>query len=112
MKIWESGFYDKDSKKMETDAVLAALFSKICQLEKRIDKLEEENTILRNIGMYDLDKKEDIYQNIADIKGYDWTTRDKFTVDSKECTISYLLYWISQYIWDNKTSEENGRYYW
>jgi hypothetical protein len=43
MEFWESGFYDKDGKKMETDAVLAALFSKIIQLEKRIEKLEEEN---------------------------------------------------------------------
>jgi hypothetical protein len=43
MEFWESGFYDKDCKKMETDAVLAALFSKIIQLEKRIEKLEEEN---------------------------------------------------------------------
>lgn len=41
MKMWENGFYDKDGKKMETDAVLAALFSKIIQLEKRIEELEE-----------------------------------------------------------------------
>lgn len=39
--LWESGFYDKDGNKMETDAVLAALLSKICQLEKRIEELEE-----------------------------------------------------------------------
>lgn len=111
MKTWENGFYDKDGKKMETDAVLAALFSKICQLEKRIKKLEEENAILRNIGMYDLDKKEDIYQNIVDIKDYDWISKYKFTVDSKECTIGYLLYWISQYIWDNKPSGESDNYW-
>lgn len=105
MKMWESGFYDKDGKKMETDAVLAALFSKINQLEKRIEKLEEENTILRNVGMFDLDKKEDIYENIKDLERYDWITSNNFTVDHRLCNISFLLSEITQYIWENKTNE-------
>jgi len=103
MKLWESGFYDKDGKKMETDAVLAALFSKIIQLEKRIEKLEEENTILRNIGMFDFDKEEDIYNDIVDVKGPDWAGSDNFTVNSKDCNMPYLLYYISQYIRDNRS---------
>lgn len=105
MKMWESGFYDKDGKKMETDAVLAALFSKITQLEKRIEKLEEENTILRNIGMFDLDKKEDIYENIKNLERYDWITSNNFTVDHRLCNIGFLLSEITQYIWENKTNE-------
>lgn len=104
MKMWESGFYGKDGKKMETDAVLAALFSKIIQLEKRIEKLEEENTILRNVGMFDLDKK-DIYENIKDLERYDWITSNNFTVDHRLCNISFLLSEITQYIWENKTNE-------
>lgn len=41
MEFWETGFYDKDGNKLETDAVLAALFSKINQLEERVNELED-----------------------------------------------------------------------
>lgn len=112
MELWESGFYDKDGNKLETDAVLAALFSKINQLEKRIKKLEEENTILRNIGMFDFDKEEDIYNDIVSVKGWDWKTNVDFTAYSENCNIPYLLYYISQYIEDKKSEDEPERYYW
>ena len=111
MEFWESGFYDKDGNKMETDAVLAALFSKINQLEKRIEDLEEENAILRKIGMFDLDKEEDIFNDIVNIKGYEWKRDNNFTIDSEDCNMPYLLYYISEYI-DNQRTEEEEKYYW
>ena len=111
MEFWETGFYDKDGKKMETDAVLAALFSKINQLEKRIEQLEEENAILRDIGMFDLDKTEDIFNDITFVRGYDWKKSSNFTVDSEDCSMPYLLYYISQYISDKKSEDELEGYY-
>ena len=97
---------------METEEVLAALFSKTVQLEKRIKQLEEENAILKDIGMFALDKEEDIYQNILDVQGWDWKKCNDFTVDSEECTLPYLLHYISNYIWNKKTEDEPERYHW
>ena len=111
MEFRETGFYDKNGRKMEADAVLAALFSKINQLEKRIEQLEEENAILRDIGMFDLDKGQDILHNITLINGIKWKRNTKFTIDSENCNFSCLLYYISQYISDEKPEDELEGYY-
>jgi hypothetical protein len=110
--FWEEGFYDKSGKKMETMEVLAALFKKTIQLEKRIEQLEEENAILRDIGMFDLDKTEDIFNDITFVRGYDWKKSSNFTVDSEDCSMPYLLYYISQYISDKRSEDEPEGYYW
>lgn len=112
MEFWETGFYDKDGRKMETDAVLAALFSKVNQLEKRIEQLEEENAILKDIGMFDLDKGQDILHNITLVNGIEWKRDNKFTIDSEDCNISYLLHYISEYIADKKSEDEPKGNYW
>jgi len=109
--FWEEGFYDKSGKKMETMEVLAALFKKTIQLEKRIEQLEEENAILRDIGMFDLDKGQDILHNITLINGIKWKRDTKFTIDSENCNFSCLLYYISQCISDKKSEDELEGYY-
>ena len=109
--MWESGFYDEKGNKVEISAVITALISKVNQLEKRIEGLEEENTKLRNIGMFDVDK-DDIYEYITDVNGTDWKRSNNFTPEHKQCNIGMLLMYITNYIWnDKRASEESSRYY-
>lgn len=111
-EFWDEGFYDKNGKKMETMDVLAALFKKTIQLEKRIEQLEEENAILKDIGMFDLDKGQDILHNITLVNGIERKRSTKFTIDSEDCNISYLLHYISEYIADKKSEDEPEEDYW